>query len=78
MTAVRWGWDFGVALGEADSARLIEVLRRLAETGALGSAAAGVGNPRGHFMASLGGALSDANGLAFFGRLSTLKTSLAA
>lgn len=43
MTAVRWGWDFGVALGEAESVRLIEVLRLLAETGALGSAAAGLG-----------------------------------
>ena len=43
MTAVRWGWDFGVALGALDSARLIDVLRQVAETGALGSAAAGVG-----------------------------------
>jgi hypothetical protein len=40
--------------------------------------AAGVGNPRGHFMASLGGALSLANGSAFYGRLATLKASLAA
>lgn len=39
MVAVRWGWDFGVALGELDSARLLDVLRRVAEHGALGAAA---------------------------------------
>lgn len=37
---LRWNWDFGIALGDADTRRLLALLSALIETSALGRAAA--------------------------------------
>jgi molybdate transport repressor ModE-like protein len=39
LPRLRWNWDFGVALSDADTRRLLELLSALLETAALGKAA---------------------------------------
>jgi molybdate transport repressor ModE-like protein len=43
MPRLRWNWDFGVALGDVDTRRLLQLLAALLETSALGKAAAAAG-----------------------------------
>lgn len=40
---IRWTWDFGIGLSEAESARLLALLKALQDKGTLGRAAAEVG-----------------------------------
>lgn len=40
---MRWNWDFGIDLGDADTHRLLALLAALLETTALAKAAAAVG-----------------------------------
>ena len=43
VPSLRWNWDFGIDLGDADTRRVLALLNALLDTGALGHAAAAAG-----------------------------------